>query len=135
MLKKVLLVEDNATDALLLRKAFQRAGLNDVLHQSLDANEAYEWLSTRLESGRSLPDLILVDLNLPGESGFEMISKIKSLKKLEDIPIVVFSGSTESGDMQRANELGSAWYFVKQASPRDLDFIVKALQQLCKDQT
>jgi CheY-like chemotaxis protein len=130
----VLMVEDNPTDILLIEHAFKRAKLGGSFKSVNKADEAYRWLMERLDNGESLPDLVMLDLNLPEESGMEMLAKLKSTPRLSEMKIVVFSGSESHQDMAKARSLGADWYFVKQADVRDLDLIVQQLERLCAPQ-
>ncbi len=126
----VLMVEDNQTDALLMERAFQRQNLEGVLRVVPSCDEAYQWLVNRLDASEGLPDLILVDIGLPGETGLEMLNKLKGTPTLATMPVAVFTGSRRIQDMVKARQLGAEWYFVKRSEPRELDQVVKGLHDL-----
>ncbi len=129
----ILIVEDNPTDVMLVKYAFKRANFNGLLKEVGTADRAYKWLVQRLDRGEGLPELVLLDLGLPDETGMEMLAKLKGTPQLAEMRVVVFSGSQRPADMAQARDLGADWYFVKQANPRDLDFIVAELKRLCSD--
>ena len=81
----------------------------------------------RLDSSLPLPNLVLLDLGLPDESGLEMLEKLKSAPILSAMKVVVFSGSKSTKDMSKARELGAEWYFIKPSNPADLKFVVQEL--------
>lgn len=127
----VMIVEDNPTDLLLLKQAFKRANYGGKLEEADSADEAYRKLLARIDEQSGLPDLILLDLGLPGESGMEMLKKLKAHPPLAGMHVVVYSGSQNSEDMAKARALGARWYFVKQSSSRELDFVLQELAHIC----
>jgi len=94
----VLLVEDSEADAELVREAFDDAGSRVELHTVPDANQALE----RLDDPESRPDVILLDLRLPGRSGFHVLDRVKGDEALCHIPVVVLSSSVAPPDVTRA---------------------------------
>jgi two-component system, chemotaxis family, response regulator Rcp1 len=129
----ILIVEDDPTDVMLIKQAFKRANFRGLLKEVGTADLAYKWLVERLDSGEGLPELVLLDLGLPDETGMEMLAKLKGTPQLAKMRAVVFSGSRRPTDMAKARDLGADWYFVKQSSPRDLDFIVTELKRICSE--
>lgn len=95
-----------------------------------NSEAAYYWLSERLAHGDGLPDLILLDLRLPGESGFEVIKKFKSTPKLSEILLVVYSGSNDVSDIALTRRMGADWYFSKDESLKELEYTLKTLDSL-----
>ena len=113
----ILLVEDNPGDARLAEEAFHTADVRDQIHVVEDGYEAMDFLHQ--EGGYSRaprPDLILLDLNLPGKSGHEVLAEVKSDQQLRHIPIVVFSSSQAEQDVHKAYELQANCYVVKPPS-------------------
>jgi chemotaxis family two-component system response regulator Rcp1 len=95
---RILLVEDLDSDAVLLREALRDSGLGDDLICVGDGQEALDLL----HSGGPLPQLVLLDLNLPGVSGREVLRDIRSNSRLQELPVVVLTTSISPGDVADA---------------------------------
>ena len=119
--------EDDVSDILLLNRALKQHGFEGEFLTAETADSAYQMMAQRLDNSLPLPNLVLLDLGLPDESGLEMLSKLKSAPVLSKMKIVMFSGSKSTKNMAKAKELGAEWYFVKPSDPRDLSFIVQEL--------
>lgn len=95
---RILLVEDLSSDALLLREALRDAGLD---HELIVANDGEEALAL-LHADGPLPQLVLLDLNLPGLSGRDVLDDIRAHPRLEALPVVVLSTSNAPSDISFA---------------------------------
>lgn len=113
----VLLVEDSAADAELVREALQDVGSEARLTVASDADRAVQ----KLEDAADRPDLVLLDLRLPGRSGFHVLDHIKSTATLRSIPVVVLSSSGAARDVDRAYSGHANTYLRK---PGDFDELV-----------
>ncbi|GGB68726.1 response regulator [Deinococcus soli (ex Cha et al. 2016)] len=109
---RVLLVDDNPNDQLLALEAF--ADHDARVHVSV-CNDGPEALSV-LTSGRDLPDVVVLDLNMPVMSGFDVIREIRSAPALKHLPVVILSTSSDREDIRRAYDLLASAYLVKSAS-------------------
>ena len=101
---QVLLVEDNPGDARLVEEAVKETEIHSNLSIAEDGEKALAIL--RKEGGNEdspRPDLILLDLNLPGMSGQDILSEIKSNEELNRIPVVVVTGTQAEQDLLRAD--------------------------------
>ena len=99
-LVQILLVEDNPADARLTQEAIRDTEFRYQLHLAEDGEEAMEFLHQEGEfSDVPRPDLILLDLNLPGMDGREVLAEIKSDEDLGSIPVVVLTTSTAQQDL------------------------------------
>jgi CheY-like chemotaxis protein len=124
---KVLLVEDDDGDVVLTREAF-----DEYLHNRLDVvndgNAALAYLRGEEPYGEApRPDLVLLDLNLPGRDGREVLSEIKSDKELAHIPVVVLTTSAAEEDILRSYQLHANAFVSK---PVDLDGFIAAIRQI-----
>lgn len=118
----VLYVEDEEFDAMFMRRAFSKAGLDHDLHVVTDGQQAIDFLSGKsAETRKSPPDLVLLDLNLPVISGFEVLKWIRSQKNLQKLRVVIFSSSARVEDKASAQMLGADQYVQKPGSA--LDFL------------
>jgi CheY-like chemotaxis protein len=111
-----LLVEDNEDDAFFMERAFQDAGLRTPLRTVTNGHEAIDYLAGNKHfADRSqfpMPDLIFLDLKMPGLDGFDVLEWIRQEKKLK-IPVAVLTSSAEEMDRRRARELGADCYLLK----------------------
>jgi chemotaxis family two-component system response regulator Rcp1 len=107
----ILLIEDNAGDALLIGQALNECKLPVHLHIARDGEQAIEFL----QEGAFKPDLVILDLNIPKISGYAVLSRYPMKK---NIPVVVFSASENEEDVNRSFALGARAFIHK---PIDLD--------------
>jgi two-component system, chemotaxis family, response regulator Rcp1 len=125
----ILLVEDNPGDARLATEALKESKVNNTLHCVADGVEAMRFLRQEGEyAGVPVPDLILLDLNLPRKDGREVLAEIKEDPQLRLIPVVILTTSAAERDMVKSYGLHANAYVVK---PMDLDRfieIVKAIE-------
>lgn len=126
--RSILLVEDERSDATLIRRALVRAGFAGAIEHALDAQLALAWLKRYREAG-SLPSLVLLDLKLPGMSGFELLDEIRKSPDLRQIPIVVLAASSDADTINRAYERGANSYLVKSPDPDEVNRLMLFLQQ------
>jgi CheY-like chemotaxis protein len=87
---RILLVEDNPADAHMLRTALEKTGIPVEITHLKDGVEAMEFLAK--SQGAPQPDVVLLDLNLPRLSGFEVLEHIRSSDELKRLPVVIMSG-------------------------------------------
>lgn len=119
----ILLVEDNPYDVRLTREAFKDAGVQNALSVVDDGEDALRFLRREGEYASAVrPDLILLDLNLPGKSGREVLREIKQDPDLKCIPIVVLTTSGNEEDIRLAYEMHVNAYITK---PVDLEHFIK----------
>lgn len=108
----ILVVEDQPANMLLARAALERAGFQVIA--AGDAGEA------RLRLRENMPDLILMDIGLPGQDGLSLTRELKSEAETVDIPIVALTAHAMSTDRERARAAGCDGYMSKPFSPRQL---------------
>jgi two-component system, chemotaxis family, response regulator Rcp1 len=107
---QILLVEDSPSDAKLTMTALQQARVaNEVIHVN-DGVEAMEYVR---RPGAPLPDLILLDLNLPRKDGREVLAELKADPRLSVIPVVVMTSSQAEEDVLRSYQLHANCYVTK----------------------
>ena len=115
--KVILLVEDNSRDEALTRRALSKSNLLNEVVTVRDGVEAIDYLfGTGAYSGAerpALPELILLDLNLPKVDGLQVLEKIRSNEETRRLPVVVFTSSSEDEDMIRSYDLGANSYVRK----------------------
>ncbi|MEX2300258.1 MAG: response regulator [Bryobacterales bacterium] len=126
----VLVAEDAVADRLLLQEAFLRAGNPTDLRLVNDGQELLAYLH-RLEPWTTarLPDLILLDLKMPGMDGFDALMHIKSDAELKRIPVIVLTASKDELDVAKAYAYGANTYVPK---PDSLDELAGVIEVLCR---
>lgn len=125
---EILLVEDNPDDIELTMEAFKDARVRNKVHVAEDGTEALAFLR-REGKYADAPhvDVILLDLNLPGKHGREVLAEIKADKKLKRIPVVVLTISQAEEDILKSYDLGANSYVVK---PVDLEQFMNAVKSI-----
>ena len=119
-LAHILLVEDNRMDIELTLDAFKEAKLFNTIHVASDGQEALDYLFGRGKfvdrKAFPMPNLVLLDLKLPGIDGFEVLRQIKSTPGLKRLPVVILTSSKEEGDRALSYDDGANSYLVKPVS-------------------
>jgi CheY-like chemotaxis protein len=92
-----------------------------------DGKEAIEALVRLREDGSKIPDLILLDINLPDISGIDLLTELKRDHKLSRIPVVMLTGSNVDDDIQKSYDLGASTYLVKPISKDALMLVIENL--------
>ena|SRR5215471_11912325 len=129
----VLLAEDNEDDAFLLQEAFKRAGVNSPLHVVCDGIEARSYLMRedpyQDPIAHPMPDLLLLDLNMPRMNGFEVLQWIRKSDCCNNLIVHVLTASARQIDVSLAYELGANSYIVKPSHLAELVEFVSALHK------
>jgi CheY-like chemotaxis protein len=119
---QLLVIEDSNEDfEALCRIIDQVSNFSLDVHRCVDGDEALDWLN----QAPSNPDLIILDLNLPGTDGREILVTIKQTKKLRSIPIVVLSTSSNPKDIEACYQSGVNSYMLK---PMDINCLKDSLR-------
>ncbi len=125
----ILLVEDDPGDAGLVRIAVRKGPHHVTIHHVKDGDEAMAFL--RRAGGdfaqAPRPDIMLLDLNLPGRSGHEILEEVKSDTDLRKIPVVVLSTSEAERDVLRAYQAGANSFVSK---PMDVEDFTRAIHSI-----
>lgn len=110
---RVVMVEDNPGDALLIEEAFHESGAACRFTIAHDGEVALALLSGTGDEKISKPDLILLDLNLPKMNGLEVLKQLKTNDSLRPIPVIVLTSSRAARDVSTAYLLHCNAYFCK----------------------
>jgi two-component system response regulator len=125
-------VEDREEDVFLLRYAFKRAGIENPIQVAVDGQQAVDYLSGKdAYSDRlqfPLPQLVLLDLQLPHLTGLQVLEWIRQQPALKSLIVIVLSSSIHEGDIRRAYELGANAFLVKPSSTDTLADMSVALK-------
>ena len=116
---RIVVIEDNRSDVFLLDRALKKQNLRFELIHLLDGGEALAFIRRQGAYGEAaIPDLILLDLNLPKCSGEEIAREIRAVKHLVSVPVCVWSSSRSRQDQSLLQSLGVARFITK---PSGLD--------------
>lgn len=127
----ILIVEDSPEDFEATSRAFRRAGLRNPMLHSASGDDALDYLHRRGEyrdpARAPRPGIILLDLNLPGTDGREVLQEIKNSEPLSSIPVIVVTTSADKRDIDACYRAGASSYIQK---PVNLDGFMRAIQRL-----
>jgi CheY-like chemotaxis protein len=127
----ILLVEDNRMDVELTLDAFREVKFPSTIHVATTGQEAISYLEGRDafadRTTYPLPDLILLDLKLPGLDGHQVLQRIKSMPHARRLPVVILTSSTEHSDRERSYDNGANSYLLK---PLSFDELLDMVRQV-----
>ena len=128
--KTILLVEDNRGDVRLIQEAFKSTTARCQVVVVRDGMEAMSYLRQEGEFSDSLlPDLVLLDLNLPKKDGREVLAEIKADPKLKHLPVVVLTTSLNEDDIIKSYDLHVNCYIAKSRNVAQLFKIVRGIEE------
>ena len=131
-LAHILVVEDNRMDVELTLDAFKEARLLNTIHVSPNGQDALNYLFGRGEYADRItypmPNLVLLDLKLPGVDGFEVLRQVKSAPILKRLPVVILTSSKEEGDRALTYDIGANSYIVKPVSFNGFLDVIKQIE-------
>lgn len=127
----ILLVEDSPEDYEATARAFGKSGLKNPIVRCEDGDTALDYLFRRGDYAdpetSPRPGVILLDLNLPGTDGREVLQEIKRHEQLRHIPVIVLTTSTDERDVDACYQSGANSYIQK---PVDMDGFIRAIERL-----
>lgn len=128
---QILLVEDNHMDVVLTLDAFKEAKLKNTINVARNGREALDYLFGHHKYSDRLiypmPNLILLDLKMPGIDGFEVLRQIKNTEILKRIPVIILTSSKEEGDRALSYDIGANSYLLKPVSFDGFTEVVKRI--------
>ncbi len=122
----ILLVEDNELDARATLRAATRLKITNTIDHVTNGASALEYLKDRTPE-RPLPDLILLDLDLQGISGLDVLAEVKGDPSLASIPVVILTTSDRQADIVGAYDSGASAYVSK---PVGLDGWIDVVERI-----
>lgn len=127
----ILLAEDDPNDALLIKRAFAKSGINSAVQIVPDGEEAIAYLSGNGKYADRqtfpFPDFFITDLKMPRKSGFDVLHWIQSHEDCCIVPIIVLSSSRQEEDIRRAYRLNANSYFTKPADFSELQNVLRKM--------
>ena len=123
---KLLLIEDNQEDVEIVRRLARSSSVPVELTVFDNGRAAIDALT----SGHAAPDLVLLDINLPGERGTSVLERMKADARLRDIPVIIVSGSEVDEDILQGMRLGAHSHIVKPIQRGDFAWIASSVMRL-----
>lgn len=125
----ILIIEDNAADVQLLQLFFSECAPSVTLHFAQDGMEGHDLLfrKGKYEAGSTIPDIILMDLNMPRKDGRTLIRELKSSDLLAHIPIIMLSTSSSDREVSECYRLGASAFITKPVDINQFQQLVKTL--------
>lgn len=117
--KSILIVDDEVGLLALLKHALEERGF-----EVFTANNA---IDAGIEISGRLPALILMDIRMPGISGFQACEALKKNPRTKDTPVIIISALSDEADIDRAKKMGVADYFTK---PIDIEKLINRIQEI-----
>jgi chemotaxis family two-component system response regulator Rcp1 len=126
---QILLVEDNPGDVRLTEKAFEEANLTNDIDVVTDGVEAMSYLQQEGEyADKTLPDIVLLDLNLPKKNGDEVLEEVKTDDDLKHLPVVILTSSEAEEDIAATYNKHANAYLTKPVDFEGFTDIVKRIE-------
>lgn len=129
MINKVLLVDDDADDIGLLIEAFNEIDPSIICYVAKEGKAVLENLETK---EFDQPNLIFLDINMPGMSGWECLTNLKNDEKFRVIPVIIYSTSSSIHDMQIAKRLGASDFQTKPSNYKKLRILIGSIVERLK---
>lgn len=108
--KKVLIIDDDEDDRWLFSEALSRTA---PFIECITASDGHEALNLLMDETTSLPDLIFLDLNMPGLDGKKCLTLLKGNPRLKEIPVIIYSTSNFYKDIEESQQLGAVDFIIK----------------------
>lgn len=105
--KHILLVEDNPNDELLTKMALERSVPDILIDVARDGLEVFDYFFSEASDQNVLPNLIILDLNIPKINGIEVLKRLRAERKTQTIPIIVLTSSKEEKDIIMSSRFGA----------------------------
>lgn len=124
MLRRVLYVEDNSDAIVFFKRVVNKMG-NYSLHTVENGDSLVKMVNESAQSKDVSPEIILLDINLPGMNGFEILKFIRNQSGFKHTPVIMFTSSEDESDIRKSYEYGANAYLVK---PDNLQSLHSVLQ-------
>lgn len=128
--KIVLLVEDSPSDAFLTTDAIRKSVEDPVIHHARDGEDALDFLYRRgSHANAPRPDIVILDINLPKKSGFDVLQEMNLDPSLEIIPVVILTTSRDQDDIVQSLRLHASSYMTKPVDVERLSDAIMSFDQ------
>ena len=124
-------MDDNPDDIFILQRQLRRLGISCPIATFSDSHDAMAFLrQTAANTGNSLPELLFLDINMPGATGFSVLCWLREHDALKNLKVVILSGTSDPGDVALATALSANGYLAKHAP---LDHLAGILHRFAPD--
>jgi DNA-binding response OmpR family regulator len=127
---RILLVEDNPADVFLVREALAWNDIKSHLFVVRDGDEAIRFVQYIERTASPCPDLLVLDVNLPRKSGFDVLRRVRSSRKCGVAPVAMLTSSEAATDRAEAARLGASSYIQKPSNLRDFMSVGEKLKAI-----
>lgn len=128
----ILLVDDDTEDYLIMKQAFSDLGFDDILLYVDSGQKALDLLERNHRQGGSLPDIVVLDINMPIMNGPAVLRSMRLDSRFSAIPVVIYSTSIHPLDEKQCVELGAEYCITKPGSLDEIIRVGETLLSLCK---
>ncbi len=126
----VLVVDDDPGDVLLIQEALESVGHTRAPHVAVDGDEAMSFLRrTDVHASAPRPDVVLLDLNMPGKNGRQVLAEIKTDPHLQTIPVLIFTTSQDPRDIMSSYSMHANAYITKPINFDDFSGVVARIDE------
>ncbi|MDP2042570.1 MAG: response regulator [Algoriphagus sp.] len=131
---QILLVEDNEGDILLTTEALETMQIANEISVVKTGNEAIDYMTQSGDYTQiDLPDLVLLDINLPIKNGFEVLSAIRAHEKSKHIPVIILTTSSSISDQSVSNRLKANLFITKPSELNNYEQVVSMIEKFWMD--
>lgn len=124
----LLYVEDNEDYVNFVGRAVKKIDENIAYKYVTDGKDAFEYFQNNSSNG-AFAKVILLDINLPGMNGIDLLKKIRSIPHLKYLPVIIFSTSESPEDIKNSYDSGANAYIVK---PNGINSLTETLKKICE---
>jgi CheY-like chemotaxis protein len=127
---RILLVDDNPADAMLAKELILETQLPATVSVVMDGERAITLIEEMLKSNVQMPELVLLDLNIPRRNGHEVLRLLRGMPSILTMLIVIYTGSRSPIDLETARVGGANGYIVKPTDAKEIDETIVAFKEL-----
>lgn len=130
-LENIIIVEDDPIASLLLTRKLEKHPLFGQSKAFGNGKLSYDYISSTFENGDKLPDVILLDINMPVMNGWQFLDKFQNLENREKVPVIILTSSIDPQDMEKSKTYKEVkGYFLKPITDESLEQIFSIVQSL-----
>lgn len=130
--QKIIIVEDNENDSYIMKKIISEGAESRILKHFDNGDDAYDYftaLKEKTENDTFSNILVILDLNLPGVNGFDILKEIKNKPASKKLPVVIFSNSDYAKDVDLSYELGANCYIQKPHGAKEFKDAIQMIRE------
>lgn len=125
----ILIIDDSSGDVMMIKDAIEERGIAHTISVANNGLEGIQMLEDLAKKNdNTLPDLILLDINMPKLNGHEVLDRIKSNELIKQVPVIMLTTSASKSDILKAYKKYSNCYIIKPSEFMDFESIIKAIE-------